>query len=96
MVDVRSLDLGSVPADAAAGPRVPGVGRADARRHHHAVAAGERNPDVIRDAVRRLLAEPSYGTAAEAFQAEMMALPGPETMVGLLESLATRISGSAG
>jgi hypothetical protein len=35
----------------------------------------------------RVLAEPSYRTNARAFQAEMMALPGPEEMVELLESL---------
>jgi UDP:flavonoid glycosyltransferase YjiC (YdhE family) len=37
--------------------------------------------------VRQVLAEPSYRTNARAFQAEMMALPGPEEMVELLESL---------
>ena len=34
-----------------------------------------------------MLAEPSYRTNARAFQAEMMALSGPEEMVELLESL---------
>jgi UDP:flavonoid glycosyltransferase YjiC (YdhE family) len=47
----------------------------------------DRTPDRIREAVRQVLAEPSYRTNARAFQAEMMALPGPEEMVELLESL---------
>jgi hypothetical protein len=54
------------------------------------VAAGERSPDAIRDAVRRVLADPGYRTAARDFQAEMAALPGPEQMVELLERLALR------
>jgi UDP:flavonoid glycosyltransferase YjiC (YdhE family) len=47
----------------------------------------DRTPDSIREAVRQVLAEPSYRANARAFQAEMMALPGPEEMVELLESL---------
>jgi UDP:flavonoid glycosyltransferase YjiC (YdhE family) len=59
-----------------------GVGRA--------VGPGDRTPEAIRDAVRRVLDEPSYRASARAFQAEMAALPGPEQLVGLLEALAPR------
>lgn len=52
-----------------------------------ALGPDDRTPDSIREAVRQVLAEPSYRTNARAFQAEMMALPGPEEMVELLESL---------
>ena len=45
------------------------------------VGSGDRAPDAIRDAVRQVLAEPSYRSGARAFQAEMMALPGPDHMV---------------
>ena len=51
----------------------------------------DRTPDRIRRAVRQVLAEPSYRTNARAFQAEMMALPGPEEMVELLESLRPQV-----
>jgi MGT family glycosyltransferase len=53
-----------------------------------AVGPGERTPEVIRDAVRRVLGEPGFRASARAFQAEMKALPGPEAMVGMLEALA--------
>ncbi len=46
-----------------------------------------RVPDAIRDAVWEVLTEPSYRANARAFKEEMMALPGPEAMVDLLESL---------
>ena len=52
-----------------------------------AVPPGERTPEAIRDAVRRVLAEPGYRADARAFQAQMAALPGREEMVGLLEGL---------
>jgi UDP:flavonoid glycosyltransferase YjiC (YdhE family) len=51
------------------------------------VGAEERHAATIRDALRAVLAEPSYGAKARAFQAEMMALPGPEQVVELLERL---------
>jgi MGT family glycosyltransferase len=54
------------------------------------VGAYDRTPEAIRDAVRPVLAEPSYRTSARAFQAEMMALPGPDQMVELLEALLSR------
>jgi UDP:flavonoid glycosyltransferase YjiC (YdhE family) len=51
------------------------------------VAPGDRSADAIRDAVRRVLGDPGYRTAARDFQAEMAALPGPEGIVELLERL---------
>jgi UDP:flavonoid glycosyltransferase YjiC (YdhE family) len=58
------------------------------------VGAGARSADAIREAVRQVLADPSYRANARAFQDEIMALPGPEAMVELLESL--RPEGSRG
>jgi UDP:flavonoid glycosyltransferase YjiC (YdhE family) len=55
-----------------------------------AIEAGDRSPAAIRDAVRRVLADPGYGNNARAFQAEMMKLPGRDHMVALLEALARR------
>lgn len=52
------------------------------------VGADDRTREAIRDAVSRVLRDPSYRTRARAFKAEMNALPGPEHMVGLLEALA--------
>jgi MGT family glycosyltransferase len=54
------------------------------------VAPDHRTPGAIRDALREVLADPSYRANARAFQAEMMALPPPEHMVELLEALAGR------
>ena len=54
------------------------------------IGADDRTPEAIRDAVRRVLGEPSYRAKARAFQAEMMALPGPDKMVELLEALPSR------
>jgi UDP:flavonoid glycosyltransferase YjiC (YdhE family) len=51
------------------------------------VAAGDRSADAIVAAVRLVLGDPGYRTAARDFQAEMTALPGPERMVELLEAL---------
>jgi UDP:flavonoid glycosyltransferase YjiC (YdhE family) len=47
----------------------------------------DRAPEVIREAVQQVLADPSYRDNARAFQAKMMALPGPEEMVEMIESL---------
>jgi UDP:flavonoid glycosyltransferase YjiC (YdhE family) len=52
------------------------------------IAPEARSADAIRDATRALLAEPSYRQNAEAFRQAMVALPGPEHAVGLLERLA--------
>ena len=54
------------------------------------IGADDRTPGTIRDAVRRVLGEPSYRAKARAFRAEMMALPGPDKMVELLEALPSR------
>nr|BFF04484.1 hypothetical protein GCM10020241_61590 [Streptoalloteichus tenebrarius] len=45
-------------------------------------------PETIRDAVSRVLSQPSYRCAAERLRDEMVALPGPEHAVSLLERLA--------
>jgi UDP:flavonoid glycosyltransferase YjiC (YdhE family) len=60
------------------------------------VGAEARSPDAIRDAVRQVLADPSYSANARAFQDEMNALPGPEEMVELLESLRPEATGKRG
>jgi UDP:flavonoid glycosyltransferase YjiC (YdhE family) len=52
------------------------------------IPAGERTPSAIRDAVRALLDEPSYGRNAAQMRAEIAALDGPEHAVTLLERLA--------
>jgi UDP:flavonoid glycosyltransferase YjiC (YdhE family) len=48
-----------------------------------------RTPAAIRDAVRTVLADPSYRLRAEQTRDEMVALPGPEHAVALLEDLAS-------
>jgi UDP:flavonoid glycosyltransferase YjiC (YdhE family) len=45
-------------------------------------------PEAVRDAVRTVLAEPSYRAAAQTLQAEIAALPPVERAVELLEQLA--------
>ena len=52
------------------------------------VGAGDRTPHAIRDAVRQVLTDPGYRAGAGGFQAEMMALPGSDEVVALLERLA--------
>ena len=47
----------------------------------------DRAPDIIREAVQQVLADPSYRDNARAFQAKMRALPAPEEMVEMIESL---------
>jgi len=53
-----------------------------------ALGREERTPVHIRDAVRAVLADPSYRTNAGHLRDEMAALPGPEYAVALLERLA--------
>jgi hypothetical protein len=48
----------------------------------------ERTPEVIRDTVRAVLADPAYRANAARVRDEMAALPGPEFAVELLERLA--------
>jgi len=48
--------------------------------------------DAIREAVRAVLADPSYRDHARHFQEEMLALPGPDYLLHLLEELVTRHS----
>jgi UDP:flavonoid glycosyltransferase YjiC (YdhE family) len=47
----------------------------------------DRAQDAIREAVRQVLAEPTYRANARDFQAKTMALPGPDEMVGMIELL---------
>ncbi len=47
-----------------------------------------RTPEAIREAVRQVLADPTYRQNAERLRDEMAALPGPEYAVELLERLA--------
>ncbi len=48
----------------------------------------ERTPTAIRAAVREVLADPTYRQNTERLRDEMVALPGPEYAVALLERLA--------
>jgi len=52
------------------------------------IGPDERTPEAIREAVREVLATPSYRQNAEQVRDEMAALPGPEHAVALLEQLA--------
>jgi UDP:flavonoid glycosyltransferase YjiC (YdhE family) len=51
------------------------------------VSPDERTPDVIRGRLREVLADPTYRANAEAFAADMAALPGVDHAVDLLEQL---------
>jgi len=52
--------------------------------------AQEATPQAVREAVTRVLEDPSYRWAAESLRAEIAALPGVEYAVGLLEGLVTQ------
>jgi UDP:flavonoid glycosyltransferase YjiC (YdhE family) len=52
------------------------------------VAPGDFSPEAVREAVRAVLADPTYRRNAERLRDEMAALPGPERGVALLERLA--------
>lgn len=52
------------------------------------IGPDERTPEAIRAAVRAVLADPTYRQSAERLRDEMVALPGPEYAVELLERLA--------
>jgi UDP:flavonoid glycosyltransferase YjiC (YdhE family) len=52
------------------------------------VPAPEATPEAIREAVREVLADARYRRNAERLRDEIRALPGPETVVALLERLA--------
>jgi UDP:flavonoid glycosyltransferase YjiC (YdhE family) len=64
------------------------VARAVALGTGIALEPDQRTPDAIRDAVRAVLADPTYRRNAERVRDEMAALPGPEYAVELLERLA--------
>jgi UDP:flavonoid glycosyltransferase YjiC (YdhE family) len=48
--------------------------------------------DSIREAVRAVLGDPGYQDHARHFQEEMLALPGPDYLLHLLQELVTRHS----
>ena len=52
------------------------------------IGPGERTPEAIRAAVHAVLADPTYRQNAERLRDEMVAQPGPEYAVELLERLA--------
>ena len=52
------------------------------------VPAAELTPEAVREAVRAVLADPTYRRNTERLRDEMAALPGPEHAVALLERLA--------
>jgi UDP:flavonoid glycosyltransferase YjiC (YdhE family) len=62
--------------------------RVEAMGLGRAVAADERDPATIRSRVREVLAEPSFRANAQAFAAEMQALPPIGHAVELLQQLA--------
>jgi UDP:flavonoid glycosyltransferase YjiC (YdhE family) len=53
------------------------------------VGPRELSAETVREAVRAVLDDPGYRAGARRFQEEMLALPGPEEMVSLLEELAS-------
>jgi MGT family glycosyltransferase len=59
------------------------------------VEPGNLSPDTIRDAVRAVLADPSYRANAERLRRELWSLPGLEQAVALLEELAGSPSSAA-
>jgi len=50
--------------------------------------AVDATPEDVREAAAAVLADPSYRQAAERLRAELLALPGPEHAIALLERLA--------
>jgi N-glycosyltransferase len=60
------------------------------------IGPDERAPERIRSATRAVLDNPSYRANATAFRDKMVALPGPEHAVELLEGLAANDRSSAG
>ena len=62
--------------------------RVEALGAGRAVSPDERDPAVIRDRIREVLAEPRYRANAESFSEEMQALPPISHAVSLLEQLA--------
>jgi N-glycosyltransferase len=57
-----------------------GIGRA--------IGPDSRTPEAVRDAVRDVLGTASYRENAKRFQAEMLALPGTDRLVSLIEQAA--------
>jgi UDP:flavonoid glycosyltransferase YjiC (YdhE family) len=55
----------------------------------------QRTPDAVRGASVGVLGDPSYRAKAMEFREQMLALPGPDHMVELLEGLAHRQSNPA-
>jgi hypothetical protein len=53
-----------------------------------AIKPEQRTPDAVREATLQVLADPSYRAKALGFREQMVALPGPDHLVELLEGLA--------
>ena len=51
------------------------------------IAPEQRTPEVIREAVREVLGNPSYHERAQRLREEIQRLPEPEYAVALLEKL---------
>jgi UDP:flavonoid glycosyltransferase YjiC (YdhE family) len=58
--------------------------------------AQNRTPEAIRDAVHLMLTDRTYRENAERVRDTMMALPGPQLAVTLLEQLAVQRNPSEG
>jgi UDP:flavonoid glycosyltransferase YjiC (YdhE family) len=70
-----------------AGDQFVGARRCVAAGVGLALGRSSRSPQLIRHAVERLLAEPSFRRRAVELRQEMLNLPGPERAVELLEAL---------
>lgn len=59
------------------------------------LAPGQRSPQAIRDATRRLITEPSFARAAQKLSDEIAAMPPPSEAIAALERLRERRASSA-
>ncbi len=66
------------------------AGRCAALGVARVIGADHRTPEAIGEATRHVLVDPSYRAKARQVQGEMLALPGLEHAVELLESLAAK------
>lgn len=55
-----------------------------------AISEAERTADTVADALRRVIEDPSYRTAARAIRDELQHMPGPEAVVDELERFARK------
>jgi MGT family glycosyltransferase len=59
------------------------------------ITPDQRTPEAVRAATLGVLGDPAYRVKAADFRGQMLALPGPDRMVELLEGLADRRSNPA-